>query len=242
MDVIVTGATGGIGRCLVKLGLESGKVERIYCQYRNEEKFQTLFGSCSDKLVPEKQDARFLRQDSCIMQKLYKNQPQDLACIFTMFHIQPIKRIGTYTLEEIKENLYINVLDLVLFTNWLISYQKGWNTRLKLIYIDSGAAYKPLEGWGMYCASKAYANMFLKTVQLENPNVKVVSYEPGVVDTRMQEEIRKTEKEVFGQVDLFREYYRKKMLNSPEKVAEDLWNRFVEGWDGTGFQEGYKRE
>lgn len=242
MDIIITGATGGIGQCLVRLGVESEKVERIYCQYRNEEKFQNLFGFCSDKLVPEKQDARFLRQDSLIIQELHKNQPQDLACIFTMFSIQPIKRIGTYTLEEIKENLYTNVLDLVLFTNWLISYQKEGNTRLKLIYIDSGAAYKPLEGWGMYCASKAYANMFFKTVQLENPEIPVVSYEPGVVDTRMQEEIRNTQKEVFGQVDLFREYYRKKMLNSPERVAEDLWNRFVEGWEGTRFREGYKRE
>lgn len=54
--------------------------------------------------------------------------------------------------------------------------------RAKVLCIDSRAVYKLIEGWGLYCASKACVSMFLQTVHLENPDIKILLYEPGVVD------------------------------------------------------------
>lgn len=239
MDIIITGATGGIGRCLVDCALASHTTERVYCRYRDEQKFRNLFGQHNTKIVEEKHDARCLEEGSSILNELYRNRPQSLACIYTMFTIRPIKRMGTYNIEELKDNLYTNVLDLMVFTNALLRFQQECSVQLRLINIDSGAAYKPLEGWAMYSASKAYVNMILKTVQLENPDIKIVTYEPGVVDTQMQETIRKTDEKIFGQVGRFNEYFQKKQLHRPDEIAKDIWERFVESWEGIKFNEGY---
>lgn len=232
MDLIVTGATGGIGRYLVECAIEDKKIEHIYCQYRNEKKFREIFELPCPKIISERQDASYLWEESLIIRELYKSAPRSLACVFTMFSIQPIKRIGTYNSKEIKENLYINILNMVILTNWLLEWKQVYHADITLINIDSGAAYKPLEGWGMYSSSKAYINMFLKTVQLENPDIKVVSYEPGVVDTQMQEQIRKVDKKVFGQVGIYKEYFEKKMLKNPHDIARDIWRKFIECQDG----------
>ncbi len=242
MDIIVTGSTGGIGHCIVKQAIIKGNINRIYCQYRNKEKFNRLFDANNPKMISEKHNATDEYKDSLIIQELYKSKPQELACISTMFDINPIKRIGTYSLKEIKENVSVNVLNMVSFINMLLQFKQTCNTNLRIINIDSGAAYKPLDGWGMYCASKAYVNMFFKVVQLENPDIKIVSYDPGVVDTQMQEKIRMVDHAVFGQVELFREYYNRKLLNSPDKIAEDIWKRYVDDWQSIEFKESFSKQ
>lgn len=241
MDVIITGSTGGIGSCILKHTLASQEVEKIYCQYRNREKFLALAGqenfiNLFQKLVNTENG-----NIEHILQELYQHTPRDIACICTSFSITPIKRVGTYTWGEVQDNISANVLDMVSFVNSVLRYRQDCGSSLRIINIDSGAAYKPLEGWALYCAAKAYTNMFLKTVQLENPEVKVVSYEPGVVDTPMQEQIREVDESVFDQVSIFREYHENGQLRSPDIIAEDIVRRFVEDWNTTGFTGGYGR-
>ncbi len=239
MDVVITGATGGIGQCLVKRAMASHNIERVYCQYRNQKKFENLFGCGNSKLVAEEYDTLYQERPSHVLQGLYKNRPESVACVYTAYSISPIKKTGTYSMSEVEDNIRLNIRDIVFLTNCLLQFSKECKSQLKLIHFDSGAAYKPLDGWGLYCASKAYLNMFFRTVQLENPEVKIVSYEPGVVNTPMQEKIRAVEPEVFAQVHAFREYHAKGVLRDPDAVAEDVMKRFVEGWEGKSFQEGY---
>lgn len=241
MDVIITGATGGIGSRVLKYTLNSPKVEKVYCQYRSREKFlgladQENFDNISRKLANTEGG-----KTEHILRELYKYTPRDIACVYTAFSINPIKRVGSCTQEEIEGNISSNVLELVSFVNSLVRYKQEYGALLRFINIDSGAAYKPLEGWGLYCAAKAYVNMFLRTAQIENPEMKIVSYEPGVVDTPMQEQIRQTDENVFGQVALFREYYENGQLRSPDAIAEDIVRRFVENWDTVDFMGGYGR-
>ena len=61
-----------------------------------------------------------------------------------------------------------------------------------VVNISSGAAKRPIEGWSAYCSAKAGLDMATRTLALEqsretNP-VRVLSFAPGIVDTRMQEE------------------------------------------------------
>lgn len=241
MDIIITGATGGIGSRIANHAVGSRKIERIYCIYRNEEKLNRWPYANHPKVFPIRHDAACQEEAVQLAQALDKTKPDDIAYVHTAFCIAPMKRAGTYLAEEVRENIAANVMDMVFLVNRLIAYKRASNkAQLRIINIDSGAAYKPLEGWGLYSAAKAYTNMFLESVQLENPDVKAVSYEPGVVDTRMQEEIRKTDSHVFGQVGLFREYYDNGTLRSPDAVAGDIFARFVEGWDGANFKERFR--
>ena len=61
-----------------------------------------------------------------------------------------------------------------------------------IVNVGSGAAHRPLEGWGHYCAAKAGAAMLTRSAHLEygGAGVKVVGFAPGTVATYMQEAIR----------------------------------------------------
>jgi len=61
-----------------------------------------------------------------------------------------------------------------------------------IINLSSGAAHRPLEGWSAYCAAKAGTAMLTAAVALEagDGGVRVYGFQPGVVDTSMQERIR----------------------------------------------------
>lgn len=231
MDVIITGSTGGIGACLVNQMLSNEYINRIYCQFRDKKKFDKIFQNITSKIIMEERTKEPLEDIERLISDLKKNNSQNIICIFTAFSILPIKRVGRFSKEELQENLDINLTELSMMINALVNYKTDFGIKLKLINFDSGAAYKPLEGWSLYSASKAYTNMFLRSVQLENPDIKIVSYEPGVVNTSMQSKIRKVGKEIFGDVDTFKQYYRDGVLKEPDVIAKDVIKRFVLGWD-----------
>ncbi|KAJ3323056.1 hypothetical protein HDV06_002502 [Boothiomyces sp. JEL0866] len=60
-----------------------------------------------------------------------------------------------------------------------------------IVLVSSGAAVRPVVGWGAYCSSKAAMNSFASTLGVEEPLVATVAVRPGVVDTEMQTDIRK---------------------------------------------------
>ena len=77
--------------------------------------------------------------------------------------------------------------------------------------------------------------VLVKTV--EDQDYKVVSFDPGVMDTGMQKQIRETEKHVFDQVDQFISYKEEKQLVSPSVVAEQLIERYISDWKASKARE-----
>ena len=65
-------------------------------------------------------------------------------------------------------------------------------TRGVIVNVSSGAAHRPLEGWGSYCASKAGLAMLGRSLMLEygELGLRVYGFAPGTVRTAMQEKIR----------------------------------------------------
>ncbi|MGP9788723.1 SDR family oxidoreductase [Roseinatronobacter sp. NSM] len=61
-----------------------------------------------------------------------------------------------------------------------------------IITVGSGAAHKPLEGWGAYCSSKAGALMLTHVADTEAraQGLRIMSLSPGTVATNMQREIK----------------------------------------------------
>jgi NAD(P)-dependent dehydrogenase (short-subunit alcohol dehydrogenase family) len=61
-----------------------------------------------------------------------------------------------------------------------------------VINVSSGAAHRPLEGWGAYCAGKAGLAMLTEAIALEcaDAGIRAFGLAPGVVDTDMQATIR----------------------------------------------------
>jgi benzil reductase ((S)-benzoin forming) len=96
-----------------------------------------------------------------------------------------------------------------------------------LVFVSSGAAKRPIEGWSVYCAGKAGQDMWVRTVGAEQrrrgTRRRVLAIAPGVVATRMQEQIRATDAHDFPDVDRFRQLYADGQLLDPVDSARRMW-------------------
>jgi NAD(P)-dependent dehydrogenase (short-subunit alcohol dehydrogenase family) len=61
-----------------------------------------------------------------------------------------------------------------------------------IVNVSSGAAIRPLVGWGAYCSAKAGLHMLTRAIALETPGkgIRVFGFQPGTTDTDMQVLIR----------------------------------------------------
>jgi len=135
--------------------------------------------------------------------------------------IAPIDKVGADVWRAVFD---INFFSMVDLAQRAVPYLKKGNGRV--IFLSSGAAVEPKNGWSMYCASKASVNMFAKILAMEQPDIKTIALRPGVVDTGMQEEIRKQMKNGFTKEDIekFKSYEKNHELKDPKEPASVIFN------------------
>lgn len=231
--VILTGSTGGLGNCLTLKIHELSDTELI-CVYRNETKFRQFIHD--NKLQCKGYKTNPADDYSTLCEQISK-ESDEVILILNAFAIIPVKAVGSLHTEEINSMVDGNIKQIVHVLNAIIHYCKLNNIRLRIINLDSGAADFPLKGWGNYCASKAYVNAFLSVIDLENPSYKIVSIDPGVMDTGMQEVIRQTPPDVFDKVDDFIAYKTDGVLRKPAEVAEFIVSQYVKDWKAVNLRE-----
>lgn len=231
--IILTGSTGGLGRALVEV-LAGEEDSKLICLYRNQKKYEDLLSNKNYiQGYPIKQNDDFA--------DLFENdaigKSSDIILILNAFSITPIKKIGDYSSVEVENFIYGNITGNVLILNTVVKHCKEHNKSLRIINLDSGAADFPLNGWGNYCAAKAYINSFISVIAAENPEFQIVSFDPGVMNTDMQAEIRAADKTVFNQVDTFIKYKEDNILREPLEVAKQIKERYVISWTAMDIRE-----
>ncbi|NWW79332.1 SPRE reductase, partial [Climacteris rufus] len=55
-----------------------------------------------------------------------------------------------------------------------------------VVNISSLCALKPFRSWALYCTGKAARDMMFQVLALEEPQLRVLNYAPGPLDTDMQ--------------------------------------------------------
>lgn len=105
--------------------------------------------------------------------------------------IEPIARIAEADPEAWARCLAVNLAGAFNMVHAVLPAMlaQGGGTILNL---SSGAAFRPLEGWSAYCASKAGLAMLTRAIDLEYgaAGIRAVGISPGLVDTGMQGQIR----------------------------------------------------
>ena len=138
-----------------------------------------------------------------------------------------VNSIGKLDSSDIKQTLELNTTIPMLLCNQFIQLTQDLKIKKTIINISSGAAINPIEGWSVYCASKAAIDMMVKVVAKEqesaNYPIGIYSIYPGKVDTEMQLIIRQLSKEQFPLVKQFIEYKTKGDLKSPLEVADKIY-------------------
>ncbi|XP_061674190.1 sepiapterin reductase b [Syngnathoides biaculeatus] len=95
-------------------------------------------------------------------------------------------------LDEVNSYLALNVSSaLALTAGVLRAFRPRAGLRWSVVNCSSALALRPLPSRVPYCTAKAAREMMFRVLAAENPNVKVLNYSPGPMDTEMQEQIQK---------------------------------------------------
>lgn len=144
--------------------------------------------------------------------------------------ISEIKRIGKLKNKHIITDYNVNVVSpSILMNNFIKRYQKYSNKRT-ILNVSSGAGKYPIDAWGTYCATKSALDMFSENIQLEQSllkkqnRIKIFSVAPGVVDTKMQDQIREVSKVEFSGVQKFIDLKNNNELISPNDASTKIIN------------------
>lgn len=138
--------------------------------------------------------------------------------------IGEVKTIGKLNPKGIQRAMNLNLLAPMIITDAFVKAYAGFKGEKLICNISSGAAHKPLPGWGEYCSSKAGLAMFSRVAneELKELGFRVFSLAPGIIDTEMQAEIRKADQSDFPALDRFNKFKSEGQLTTAEEVAEKV--------------------
>jgi benzil reductase ((S)-benzoin forming) len=141
--------------------------------------------------------------------------------------LTPIGFAGEVDSAAYTRQVLLDSASLQVLGDAFLRSARGTRARCTLLNIGSGAARSAYEGWSAYCAGKAAADHWVRTVGAEQTRrgnrCRVVSVAPGVVATAMQEEIRATAEHDFPAVARFQELHATAALRDADEVARELW-------------------
>ena len=220
--LIITGGSKGIGKGIVETYIEQNyKIFSISRSRINDEKFKKIFQI--------QQDLSDLDSIELIIKEIFekiKTTPESITLINNAATLGNIGPLENNNCKNIQQTVNINLIAPLVLTSEFIKHTKNMTCRKLIINISSGAANKAIFGWSLYCSTKAALDMITKTVGLEqsqdNNGIKIISVHPGVVDTQMQTEIRKTNKAAFKDVERFIDLKESGSLVDPGTIGSKI--------------------
>lgn len=238
---IITGASRGLGEGIAKKLLQQ-QFEVISVSRTENNDLKKLAAengyhykhySCNLALDHEVQEV-FLDIAHCI----FKQDPKEIYLFNNAGVIEPIETVGNLDQTPIIRNIQVNLIAPMIITNIFLKKAGQTSTKVIVTNVTSGAATRAIEGWSVYCSSKAGLNMFTETAALEQTTLgtknTIIAFSPGVMDTEMQNTIRSSSKGAFKDVDNFREMKEKNLLVQPEIVAGALVDLVLSGTAESG--------
>ena len=137
-----------------------------------------------------------------------------------------VKRVGNIDNQKIIDCYSLNLIAPVILTNNFIAKYGSLDGEKIVLNISSGAGRNPIDGWNVYCSTKAGMDMFSQVLKeelkIDGSNIKVLSLAPGIIDTDMQVKIRGAAKEEFSNIDRFIDYKKEGDLVAPDITAKQV--------------------
>jgi len=226
---IITGASRGLGEAIAKRLINDNFSIVTVSRTKNEELEQLalekgiLYHQVTCNLSRENEIQEVFME---VAHQVFKMEPNEILLINNAGVIDPIHTVGNLDLTPTIRNIQINLIAPILITNLFLKKAPLTKALLQIVNVTSGAADYPIGGWSIYCSAKAGLNMFTKAVAEEQAEVKaphkIIAFNPGVMDTGMQETIRFTSQEAFKDLERFKEFKDKNILKTTKEVAGAL--------------------
>jgi benzil reductase ((S)-benzoin forming) len=198
--IFLTGVSSGIGLALAKAYLDAGA--HVYGLSRREPK--ELAGRAGFRFASV--DLARLDAISAAVTKLLEGADRLDLVVLNAGVLGEIADLAETDLERMRAimdvNLWANkpVLDAVFSGAGAKGISAGFGGAVnrpqarsvgQVVAISSGAAVNGARGWNGYALSKAALNMLMKLYAAERPETHFSALAPGLVDTAMQEAMRR---------------------------------------------------
>jgi NAD(P)-dependent dehydrogenase (short-subunit alcohol dehydrogenase family) len=133
-----------------------------------------------------------------------------------------MRSFGRQSAPATYQTIAINLAACMALTDMAVRLRPE-GVALRVVNVSSGLAYRPLAGAADYCASKAGLHMAGEVLACEeHPNVGVLSYAPGIVDTGMQKRLRGQPETEFASVEVFKAMHDEGRLAAPDDVVAPM--------------------
>lgn len=187
--VIVTGASGGLGRGiaieLAKLGANTILTSRRADALEETARLVQEAGAQTAIVVGD------ITAETTV-QHLIRTAADEFGRLDAIIHnagtLDPIARTEHTSLTDWQTAYNINLFSVVMLTQAALPMLR--ESKGRVINVSSGASVKGYPTWGVYGATKAALNHFTMTLSAEEPEITSVAVRPGTVDTDMQAKIR----------------------------------------------------
>ncbi len=224
---IITGASRGIGRAIVHSLDKHFKSNdnTFFLIARDGIKLEQVKGEVNGRAVILPLDLSHPEESAIAFEEGLSKLVQEFdRCVLinNAGVIRPIGFLGTLDNRELADNVKVNLISPLLLTNSFLKIFKRSKCERIVVNISSGAGRMPIACWSGYCSSKAGMDMFAKVLREENPQVKVFSVAPGIIETDMQKDIRLTPATDFPLHSHFVHLSKTGALKSPEESGEEI--------------------
>lgn len=217
----ITGSSKGLGKAVAELLLQS----------ENNFVFGYARGSSIIHQRYYHKHVDFANLDA--VQKIKFPELKDAEKIVLMNNagiVGEIKHVGNLTNQKLLDCYTINLIVPTIFANEFVKTYKKSAAEKLVVNISSGAAQSAIDGWNVYCATKAGLDMFSKVLQeesnIDKTNFRVLSIAPGIIDTEMQQQIRSADTSNFSNINRFVDYKKNGDLASAQETAKKIL-RFI---------------
>lgn len=234
---VVTGASRGIGRAFaLEMAKKFGKESRLVLLARNKEDLQGVKRDIQEAtqnsvdVIVESMDLQNSNESDLRRILSFEGLSFDVAiCCHNVGTVGHIERWAATESDTTKwtEYFQVNLFNVILLNNIFMEATMAIRSRL-IINVTSLCAIEPMKSLVYYCSGKAAREMFFRVLALENPDVTVLNYSPGMVNTEMAAELRT--KSVDPELKSYtQEAFQDQKLLSPLQTTEKMLEVVAKG-------------
>lgn len=223
---IVTGVSKGLGETIASLFIEakvnvlgiSRTVNETLAQLAK--KHGTMYKHYACDLGNTSEIEKTMEAMS---QTIFEHEPSTVIVVNNAAVLDPIDQARNINGRDLAYHVHVNTVAPMMLINYFLKQASEKEAGFIGVTVTSGAAERPVFGWSAYCSTKASINMYTETVALEQKEQKtehkVIAFNPGIMDTNMQEKIRSSSEEQFADVNRFKGYKENNELKDAMTVG-----------------------
>lgn len=157
-----------------------------------------------------------------IIQKIDASIVESIYLVNNAAVVKPVEFISQSEPNEIIDHMNINLIAPMLLTSSFIKYTEALKVDKRVMNISSGLSFNLKPMLSCYSTSKAGLETFVKSIGVEQGDVKIMGVRPGATETQMYEESVVTD-ESASKIKLAKASY------AAERILTFLLDRFEHG-------------